>query len=322
MNPTCFPNIKLFDSPEFLNYSLNCITVISTPIHIIGLYCIIRKTPIEMKSAKWYLLNYHIWMVLFDYSVSFLTIPVLLFPAFAGYPLGILRAFGFPTSLPCLPKYMYDADVIVIADEETYIYPLSMCILLVFLSIGEIGLCILFLMYNTAKQLLARTMSERTLGLQKKFFIGIVIQISVPLVMFCIPFLYALISVLSDYYNQSLTNFAIIIASLQSSVATIDPGPRKPGCPDLRNPGSPDLRIVRNLEARNSGIPDALPCLPTYIHELPLFVFTENATYHLSTFSLFFILICSQITYFVISLVLLILPVFSFTQIGLVRGIF
>ncbi|CAO4377443.1 unnamed protein product [Caenorhabditis nigoni] len=145
-----------------------------------------------MKSAKWYLLNYHIWMVLFDYS-----------------------------SLPCLPKYMYDADVIVIADEETYLYPLSMCILLVFLSIGEIGICILFLMYNTAKQLLARTMSERTLGLQKKFFIGIVIQISVPLVMFCIPFLYALISVLSDYYNQSLTNFAIIIASLQSSVATI-----------------------------------------------------------------------------------------------------
>ncbi|KAF1753668.1 hypothetical protein GCK72_020225 [Caenorhabditis remanei] len=94
MNLTCSPSVSYFDSPSFITWALHFVTVISTPIHFIGLYCILWKTPEEMKSAKWYLLNLHIWMIFFDYSVSFFTIPIVLMPAFAGIPLGILHAFN------------------------------------------------------------------------------------------------------------------------------------------------------------------------------------------------------------------------------------
>ncbi|EFO95002.1 CRE-SRH-293 protein [Caenorhabditis remanei] len=296
MNLSCSPSVSYFDSPSFITWALHFVTVISTPIHFIGLYCILWKTPEEMKSAKWYLLNLHIWMIFFDYSVSFLTIPIVLMPAFAGIPLGILQAFnvsgvvqalivllflgyviasiififenrfytlcvfarysfwswlrhiwlathyigiavlltpfGFLIadqneakqkifqSLPCLPNYIYDASVVAIADDDTYLYPLLMSILLVLLAIGEVALCILFLMWNTFQQLRSRAMSQKTFGMQKKFFLGLIVQVAVPLVMFCIPFLYAFISVMWKYYNQSFTNFSIICASLQGSMAT------------------------------------------------------------------------------------------------------
>ncbi|EGT44009.1 hypothetical protein CAEBREN_17185 [Caenorhabditis brenneri] len=50
-----------------------------------------------MKLVKWYLVNVHVWIAIFDYSMGFLTMPFLLVPLLAGYPLGILRHFGVPT---------------------------------------------------------------------------------------------------------------------------------------------------------------------------------------------------------------------------------
>ncbi|PIC23965.1 hypothetical protein B9Z55_017475 [Caenorhabditis nigoni] len=80
-----------FASPSFLSTSLHLISAISMPIHFFGMCAILFKTPEIMKKLKWYLLCLHISTVLFDCSISILTIPVILFPEFAGYPLGLFK---------------------------------------------------------------------------------------------------------------------------------------------------------------------------------------------------------------------------------------
>uniref|UniRef100_A0A1I7TXZ8 Serpentine Receptor, class H n=1 Tax=Caenorhabditis tropicalis TaxID=1561998 RepID=A0A1I7TXZ8_9PELO len=97
MNSPCIPDIGYLDSPEFLSLASHLVTIISTPIHLIGTYCIIMKTPEQMKSAKYYLLNLHFWIIMFDYSFGILTIPLVLFPVIGGHPLGVLRYLGVST---------------------------------------------------------------------------------------------------------------------------------------------------------------------------------------------------------------------------------
>ncbi|CAL2043783.1 unnamed protein product [Caenorhabditis brenneri] len=63
------------------------------------MYCLLWKTPPSMKSVKWYLVNLHFWVMMFDYTFGLLVIPYVLLPHLAGFPLGILQHFGVPTEL-------------------------------------------------------------------------------------------------------------------------------------------------------------------------------------------------------------------------------
>uniref|UniRef100_A0A1I7V273 Serpentine Receptor, class H n=2 Tax=Caenorhabditis tropicalis TaxID=1561998 RepID=A0A1I7V273_9PELO len=82
------------DTPEFLTTSLHGITIIATPLHILGTYCILYQTPKTMDSVKWVMLNFHCWCMILDWSLTILTIPYLLYPSMGGFPLGILKDFG------------------------------------------------------------------------------------------------------------------------------------------------------------------------------------------------------------------------------------
>ena len=95
MNLTCVP-ANYFDSPDFLTLALHLITVFSFPIHSFGMYCILMKTPEQMKSVKWHMLQFHCWTVVLDVLLSFLGIPFILVPAVAVFPVGILRYFNIP----------------------------------------------------------------------------------------------------------------------------------------------------------------------------------------------------------------------------------
>ncbi|KAF1754386.1 hypothetical protein GCK72_020947 [Caenorhabditis remanei] len=75
---------------NFLKTCLHVITVIACPLHVLGCYCILFKTPKTIGSVKWSLMNLHFWCMMLDWSITILTVPLLLFPALAGYPLGIL----------------------------------------------------------------------------------------------------------------------------------------------------------------------------------------------------------------------------------------
>lgn len=94
MNYTCIPDLTYIDTPDFLLTDMHIITGISTPIHFLGLYCIIFKTPKQMRSVKWYMLILHIYVMIFDYSYTIMTVPFVLSPFAAGFPLGLLRLTG------------------------------------------------------------------------------------------------------------------------------------------------------------------------------------------------------------------------------------
>lgn len=87
-------NFIYLDTPDFLSKALHYFGFLSVPIHLFGAYCILFKTPPRMKSVKWSLLMFHFWSCFLDVSLSFLTVPFIFIPAFAGYPLGLLNDFG------------------------------------------------------------------------------------------------------------------------------------------------------------------------------------------------------------------------------------
>uniref|UniRef100_A0A1I7V1J3 Serpentine Receptor, class H n=1 Tax=Caenorhabditis tropicalis TaxID=1561998 RepID=A0A1I7V1J3_9PELO len=92
-------SISYLHTPQFLIDALDVMTCIEIPFHLLGFYCILFKTPDSMKSVKWIMLNFLIWSVLLDLGVTVLTSPFLLFPTFSGYPLGVLKYIGVPTSV-------------------------------------------------------------------------------------------------------------------------------------------------------------------------------------------------------------------------------
>ncbi|EGT44215.1 hypothetical protein CAEBREN_23881 [Caenorhabditis brenneri] len=128
MNYSCIPDVGYLDSPEFLSLALHINTGISTPIHLFGFYCILLKTTKQMKSAMWYLVNLHVWVVLFDYSFSFLTIPFLLLPFFAGHPLGILRYFGVSTLFQIVLVLVFLASKSKLKNLENFLNELQICL--------------------------------------------------------------------------------------------------------------------------------------------------------------------------------------------------
>uniref|UniRef100_A0A1I7T6H9 Serpentine Receptor, class H n=2 Tax=Caenorhabditis tropicalis TaxID=1561998 RepID=A0A1I7T6H9_9PELO len=91
------PPVGYFESPEFLTHYLHSITAIATVTHCFGLWMIIFKTPEQMSTVKWYLFNLQFWIIAFDISVGFLSIPFMLLPRLAGFPLGVASYFGIST---------------------------------------------------------------------------------------------------------------------------------------------------------------------------------------------------------------------------------
>ncbi|EGT31462.1 CBN-SRH-275 protein [Caenorhabditis brenneri] len=86
------------DTPDFQALALHLMIGLEIPVHIFGAFCILFRTPKSMKSVKWSMLNLHFWSMGLDLGVSLLTIPYILYPALAGFTLGLLSNFNVPLS--------------------------------------------------------------------------------------------------------------------------------------------------------------------------------------------------------------------------------
>ncbi|EGT44032.1 hypothetical protein CAEBREN_01557 [Caenorhabditis brenneri] len=121
--------------------------------------------------------------------------------------------------LPCIGSTLQSNLIYVMAQDHTY------HLILIVVFIAGSGFESLFfvgaIVFSTIKQLKRQKVSKKTFEMQRTFFIAIVIQIMVPLIMLIIPFIYAWIAVAFEYHNQSFTNFAVIIASMHGFVSTL-----------------------------------------------------------------------------------------------------
>ncbi|CAR98437.1 Protein CBG26991 [Caenorhabditis briggsae] len=84
------------DTPQFQALALHLMIGLEIPIHLFGVFCILFRTPDSMRSVKWGMLNLHVWSMGLDLGVSLLTIPYILYPALAGFTLGVLTDFDVP----------------------------------------------------------------------------------------------------------------------------------------------------------------------------------------------------------------------------------
>ncbi|EFO99854.1 CRE-SRH-79 protein [Caenorhabditis remanei] len=298
-----------------LAFTSHSITVVLLPFHLLGGYCILFKTPVYMTFYRWPLFNLHFWSCFVDILISALITPYLMFPAVAGFPVGLLhflkvpipvqiwlgimsiygKTFGqtdtktdksisvmimsmtillenrhnsIPSNkfrisgkvckgiyysirvllafvyslaiflflpedqqaallqilkeIPCPTEEFFKADqVFVLCIDENYINFLAGVT-----ALGVLFECsqMLFFMFCCSYYLFFSIhgfTSKKTRKLQIAFFGSIILQVSIP-VMFLLPsFVFMVFSVVFGYYNQALTNFAVLHASLHGFLSTI-----------------------------------------------------------------------------------------------------
>ncbi|CAI5452136.1 unnamed protein product [Caenorhabditis angaria] len=68
------------------------------PFSLLGVYCIVIKTPKSMKIVKYYLLNVHICSNFLDFLMSTMIIPIVYLPTLSGCSTGFFNMFKVPVS--------------------------------------------------------------------------------------------------------------------------------------------------------------------------------------------------------------------------------
>ncbi|PIC39781.1 hypothetical protein B9Z55_011361 [Caenorhabditis nigoni] len=125
---TCIFEDSFLESSRFLAYALHTLTSIEMPLHIFGAYLIITKTPRNMKTAKYSILQLHLACTVMDLTITSLWIFYSWIPSSSGYAVGLMSNIGvnplfqsflaFNTmsavavSYVCLFENRYDAVVI------------------------------------------------------------------------------------------------------------------------------------------------------------------------------------------------------------------
>ncbi|EFO95221.1 hypothetical protein CRE_09052 [Caenorhabditis remanei] len=93
---SCTYRNNYFESDEFLELALHSLFVFEVPIHTLGVYIIVMKTPNEMGKTKFPMLLMHLTFALNDVYVAIFALPRHVFPICSGYSMGILLSIGVP----------------------------------------------------------------------------------------------------------------------------------------------------------------------------------------------------------------------------------
>ncbi|CCD62979.1 Serpentine Receptor, class H [Caenorhabditis elegans] len=284
---------------EDLAVTSHSITGVVIPFHVFGGYCILSKTPVYMTHYRWPLFNMHFWSCFVDILISALITPYLIFPAVAGFPVGLLQFLEIPVtvqiwfgimgiyvmvmsmtillenrhnsipsnrfritgklfkfiyysarvliavsfsmlifqfvpedqssalfqilkSIPCPTEEFFTASgMFVLVIDETYINLLAIaCVLGVSFEILQMIFFIICCLHYLYFAINGFT-SKKTRKLQIAFFGSIMLQVSIPILFLLPSFVFLVFSVVSGYYNQALTNFSVVYASIHGLLSTL-----------------------------------------------------------------------------------------------------
>ncbi|EFO99819.1 hypothetical protein CRE_19024 [Caenorhabditis remanei] len=174
------------DTPEFLSLSLHAITIFATPLHILGIYCILCQTPKSMSSGKWVIFNFHSLLV---------------------YDFGLL------------PLYILESPIYVLAiDFRWVVIPVNILIVIYIIEWYPL----FSLLSRSMKRSMKMTMhSKSTLKMQKKFLKAIYAQAVVFLKILQIPVFYFSFSIFGDVYIQAANNLSFVFLALHGIACTV-----------------------------------------------------------------------------------------------------
>ncbi|CAI5445126.1 unnamed protein product [Caenorhabditis angaria] len=87
------------ETENFYSYTLHILTFFEILINSFVAFCILFKTPKNMISVIPSMIILHFTSTILDLYLSLLTCPFIFLPYAAGYPLGLFKYLGVPTSI-------------------------------------------------------------------------------------------------------------------------------------------------------------------------------------------------------------------------------
>ncbi|CAL2043317.1 unnamed protein product [Caenorhabditis brenneri] len=214
------------EHPKVLTDTLHIITVVAVPVHIFGTYCILFKTPKAMGSGKWIMLNFHFWCMLLDYGITVLAVPLMLFPALAGIPYGILKDLGAPVEfdvyLVLALLAVVSASIITIFENRYFLvfaentkwrywrYPLSVSNYFICLT-----WCLPAFFFVPDQKMAIKVSLDVSKAVKRPA------AVSVYMTSIQVPIVYVFISILFKIYNQAANNMVFVIFSFNGVSSTI-----------------------------------------------------------------------------------------------------
>ncbi|EFP08959.1 hypothetical protein CRE_18021 [Caenorhabditis remanei] len=197
----CSSNEKSFlASWQGLSLFSHLMLAMFLPFYAFTTYCILKKTPKTMDSVKFVLLNAHCWCCSIDILACSLITPYFFFPAVSGFPVGLLRVLGVPTSaqtfIGIVSCFFMGTSLVALFENRSSCIP--------------------------SNRFRITTKRSRFLYcLLRSFFLGTTAQAVVPLIFLLVPVISVMLCVYFDYYNQTLNNSCALFVSFHGFASTI-----------------------------------------------------------------------------------------------------
>ncbi|EFP03359.1 hypothetical protein CRE_09561 [Caenorhabditis remanei] len=94
----CISDTRFLATKQGLLLVCRTITLLSVPIQLLSAYCILKKTPENMKLVKSSLINLNIMCIVSSITFSFIACPYFCFPFLAGSNIGVFTDWRVPMS--------------------------------------------------------------------------------------------------------------------------------------------------------------------------------------------------------------------------------
>ncbi|CAI2354674.1 unnamed protein product [Caenorhabditis sp. 36 PRJEB53466] len=118
----------------------------------------------------------------------------------------------------CVPLSLVNNPNFIGINAGSVVMPLCTAITVLFVF-AQCAFFVFFTTYNLFFSV--KIVSSSTQKMQRKFFIALVLQASIPLLAFAGPIIYGYVSWILKYYNQKYNNFIIILVGFNGFLTTI-----------------------------------------------------------------------------------------------------
>ncbi|CAP22430.1 Protein CBG01127 [Caenorhabditis briggsae] len=122
-------------------------------------------------------------------------------------------------SLPCVPEFLYTADIVLPSLNDTTV--ILCTVIYVLVIFGQLFVFATIIMVQLSTNFGASTLSGTTRRLQKRLLKALIWQTGIPFLYLVLPGCYSVFSVYTEYFNITLNNLVATVASLNGFVSTL-----------------------------------------------------------------------------------------------------